>query len=154
MAATDYDSMLCYSPQTINEFSLDLYRKKQEVVQLQLKFRNINLYDFKLHRTVDVNFDHLFSFRAFCYLSIIVFGSLTLKNTTFSKFFTVFSRENTKMSQISFLNCCEECVFAGHNVFLGPTIHLLCLECCFNSHNSHLIYVKHNSFQMRFQRGQ
>ena len=46
----------------------------------------------------------------------------------------------------------DECVFDGQNVFLGPTIHLPCPEYSFESHHSHLMYVTHYYFQMRFQK--
>ena len=42
----------------------------------------------------------------------------------------------------------------SQNVFLGPKIHLACPEQCFESHHSHLIYVIHYWFRMRFQKGQ
>ena len=51
-------------------------------------------------------------------------------------------------------NCChcDECVFAGQNVFLGPTIHVLRPECFVESHYLHLIHVVCCCFQMRFQK--
>ena len=52
-----------------------------------------------------------------------------------------------------FLSYCDECVFAGQNVFLGGTIHLPCPEYCLQSHHSHMIYVIQNCFRMRFKRG-
>ena len=50
------------------------------------------------------------------------------------------------------LSPCDECVFAGQNVFLGPTTHLTRPECCFESHHLHLIHVVHCCFQMCFQK--
>ena len=47
---------------------------------------------------------------------------------------------------------CEECVFAGQNVFLGSTTHLPRPECYVESHHLHLIYLVHCYFQMRFQK--
>ena len=37
------------------------------------------------------------------------------------------------------LSPCNECLNAGQDVFLGPTIHLRCPKYCFESHLSHLI---------------
>ena len=45
---------------------------------------------------------------------------------------------------------CDECVFAGQNVFLGPTTHLPRPECFFESHHLRLMHVVHCCFQMRF----
>ena len=49
---------------------------------------------------------------------------------------------------------CDECVAAGQNVFLAPTIHLPRPEYCFESHHSHLIYVIQYCFQKLLQKGQ
>ena len=48
--------------------------------------------------------------------------------------------------------CCDECVFAGQNVLLRPSIHLLRPECCFESHHFRLILAPCCCFQMRFQK--
>ena len=48
--------------------------------------------------------------------------------------------------------CCDECVLAGQNVFLGPTIHLPRPECCVKSHHLHLIHLVYCCFQMRLQK--
>ena len=36
---------------------------------------------------------------------------------------------------------CDECVVAGQNVFLGPTIHLHRPDCCVESHHLHLLHA-------------
>ena len=47
---------------------------------------------------------------------------------------------------------CDECVFAGQNVFLGPKIHLPPPECYAEFQHLHLIHVVNCCFQMRFQK--
>ena len=47
---------------------------------------------------------------------------------------------------------CDECVFAGRNVFLGPTIHLPRPKRYFESLRLRLIHLVHYCFQMRFQK--
>ena len=49
---------------------------------------------------------------------------------------------------------CDECVFAGQNVFQGPAIHLPRLDCYVKSHHLHMIHLVYwyCCFQMRFQK--
>ena len=47
---------------------------------------------------------------------------------------------------------CDEWVFAGQNLFLGPTTHLLRPKCCFESHHFRLMNVVHCCLQMRSQK--
>ena len=63
-------------------------------------------------------------------------------------------RKKPKNIPFSYLLCfCDECVLAGQNVFLGPTIHLPRLEGSVESHHLRLIHLVYCCFQMRFQRG-
>ena len=47
----------------------------------------------------------------------------------------------------------DECVAAGQNVYLGPTIHLPRRELCFESHHLYLTHVVNCSLRKRFQNG-
>ena len=47
---------------------------------------------------------------------------------------------------------CDECVIAGQNVFLGPTIHLPRPEFYFESHHLYLTHVVYHSFRIGFQK--
>ena len=52
------------------------------------------------------------------------------------------------------MNMCNECVVAGQNLFLGPTIHLPRLEYCFQFHHSHLTNVVYYFFRTHYQKEQ
>ena len=57
-------------------------------------------------------------------------------------------------AELKKVSACDEFVFAGQNMFLGPTIHLPRLKCCFESHHSHLTHKLYSSAQIRSQKGQ
>ena len=49
---------------------------------------------------------------------------------------------------------CDKSMIAGQKVYLGPTIHLLRPEFCFDSHHSYIPHAAYFSVRIRFQKGQ
>ena len=137
--------------------SSDRRLRRCAATELVVQFLFFFLQNFsEVYATISTNFKGLYLQRILLLYILIV---VTVFDLTFILRLFIYNMKTKSCPQkerffkLMFANGdCDECVVAGQNVFLGPTIHLPRHECFVESHHFHLSFLICCCFQVRFHR--